>query len=243
MSPFRITWEGDQALSLRLPPAYTLENARRIAALTHVLEEAHLPFVRALSPACCALLVHLAPDQPGADRADEILLSLSEKAWNEESQASPACLTVPVVYGGAFGPDLPEVARHCGKTPEEVIRLHTARSLYVVMLGFVAGFPYLLGMDPTLSTPRRKEPRHRICAGSVGIAGEQTGVYPCPSPGGWQIIGRTPLRLFDPRRDPPALLRPGMELRFQSMTPEACRTWQEENRELCLEDFQEGVCS
>jgi KipI family sensor histidine kinase inhibitor len=121
---------------------------------------------------------------------------------------------IPVVYGGPGGPDLPLVARHCGLEVDEVVRLHAARVYTVFFVGFLPGFGYLGELDPRLATPRRAEPRLRVAAGSVGIGGEQTGIYPLASPGGWQLIGRAQATLFDPARSPPALLRPGMNVRF-----------------------------
>jgi KipI family sensor histidine kinase inhibitor len=118
---------------------------------------------------------------------------------------------VPVRYDGE---DLPEVARLTGLEPEEVVRRHTAPLYTVAFLGFSPGFPYLVGLDPALAVPRRDSPRTSIPAGSVGLAGDQTGIYPTASPGGWRLIGRTEVILFDPGRDPPALLGPGDRLRF-----------------------------
>jgi len=129
-------------------------------------------------------------------------------------------IEIPVCYGGEFGPDLEYVACHTGYSADEVVRLHSVQEYYVYMLGFTPGFTYLGGMDPTLETPRLKEPRISIPAGSVGIAGRQTGIYPIASPGGWQLIGRTPLVLFDPARDPVVLVNAGMRLRFASITEE-----------------------
>ncbi|HLO67907.1 MAG TPA: 5-oxoprolinase subunit PxpB, partial [Holophaga sp.] len=117
-------------------------------------------------------------------------------------------------YGGEDGPDLEAVARHCGLAPEEVARRHAGATYRVHFLGFAPGFPYLGGLDPALAAPRLDAPRTRVPAGSVGIAGAQTGIYPLESPGGWRLIGRTPLVLFDPRRPEPCLLRPGDLLRF-----------------------------
>lgn len=123
-------------------------------------------------------------------------------------------LEIPVRYGGADGPDLDAVARASGLDPAQVIALHCAVDYRVGLLGFAPGFPYLIGLDPALATPRRASPRTRVPAGSVGIGGAQTGVYPQAGPGGWQLIGRTELRLFDPARDPPSLLAPGDRVRF-----------------------------
>lgn len=121
---------------------------------------------------------------------------------------------IPVQYGGDHGPDLQAVAQAHGLTPEDVIRIHSQRDYLVYMMGFTPGFPYLGEMDPQLATPRLSTPRSRVPAGSVGIAGEQTGIYPVDSPGGWRIIGWTAQRLFDPDRQPPFLLAPGDVVRF-----------------------------
>jgi KipI family sensor histidine kinase inhibitor len=121
---------------------------------------------------------------------------------------------IPVCYGLEYGPDLDAVAAHCGLSPDEVIARHTAAEYRVYMLGFSPGFPYLGGLDPNIAAPRRETPRIKVPAGSVGIAGMQTGIYPLESTGGWQIIGRTPMRLFDPGLEEPCLLRPGDRLRF-----------------------------
>jgi inhibitor of KinA len=121
---------------------------------------------------------------------------------------------IPVVYGGNWGPDLNSVAAHARLTNDEVIRLHTEKEYLVHMIGFAPGFPYLAGLNEKIATPRREMPRAHIAPGSVGIAGKQTGIYPIATPGGWQIIGRTPARLFDVNRTEPALLRAGDRIRF-----------------------------
>jgi len=123
-------------------------------------------------------------------------------------------IDVPVCYGGDFGPDLDALATHAKLEAADVIARHTAATYTVAMLGFAPGFPYLFGLDPALHMPRRASPRTRVPAGSVAIGGAQTGVYPSELPGGWQLIGRTPLVLFDARRDPPSLLVPGDCVRF-----------------------------
>jgi inhibitor of KinA len=121
---------------------------------------------------------------------------------------------VPVCYGGDLGPDVEVVARHTGLTSAEVVACHSAPEYLVHMIGFAPGFPYLGGLDERLATPRRAEPRPLVPAGAVGIAGAQTGIYSLPTPGGWQLIGRTPLRLFDPTAANPSLLHAGQRLRF-----------------------------
>jgi inhibitor of KinA len=124
---------------------------------------------------------------------------------------------IPVCYGGDFGPDLDAVSSHTGLSTEEVVAIHGEPDYLVYMIGFAPGFPYLGGMSERLASPRRESPRAKIPPGSVGIAGSQTGVYPIETPGGWQLIGRTPLRLFRPERDEPSLLRTGDRVRFQAI--------------------------
>jgi inhibitor of KinA len=126
----------------------------------------------------------------------------------------PRTIEIPVVYGGDAGPDLAESAERAGMTPEAFVALHSGAVYTVVMIGFMPGFPYLTGLPPELAQPRRSPPRVRVPEGSVGIAGVQTGVYPLATPGGWQIIGRTPIKLFDPASAGASLLRPGDNVRF-----------------------------
>lgn len=132
-----------------------------------------------------------------------------------EGGAKRKVVVVPTLYGGEHGPDLGNVAEHTGLPEEEVVRRHAANDCYCYMLGFTPGFAYLGGMDQSLETPRLKNPRELIPAGSVGIAGKQTGIYSIASPGGWQLIGRTPMMMFDPGRDPAIFLDAGMWVRFR----------------------------
>lgn len=131
--------------------------------------------------------------------------------------AAPSELLIPVCYGGECGPDLAEVATLCGLDTAAVVALHTAADYRVAMLGFAPGFPYLLGLDPQLAVPRRSDPRQRVPAGSVAIGGKQTGIYPDELPGGWQLIGRTPLCLFDLAASNPSRLAAGDRVRFQAI--------------------------
>lgn len=146
----------------------------------------------------------------------------------EEITVESREVIIPVVYGGSFGPDLAIVAKLNDLTEEEVIRLHSEREYKVYMLGFAPGFPFLGGMDERLATPRKENPRLTIPAGSVGIAGHQTGIYPLETPGGWQIIGRTPLDLFLPDQTPPTLLQPGDTIRFEPIDESDYEKWKEE---------------
>ncbi|MFS0873332.1 5-oxoprolinase subunit PxpB [Paenibacillus xylanilyticus] len=136
-------------------------------------------------------------------------------------------VVIPVCYGGEFGPDLKHVADEHGLTPDEVIAIHASGEYLVHMIGFAPGFPYLGGLSKRIATPRRATPRLRVEAGTVGIGGEQTGVYPVATPGGWQCIGRTPLTLFRPEQDPPSLLQAGDRIRFEPITEQDYKEWKE----------------
>lgn len=135
---------------------------------------------------------------------------------------------IPVCYGGELGPDLPYVAKQNNMTEDEVIATHMKGNYVVYMIGFAPGFPYIGGMDKKIATPRRDDPRLIIPAGSVGIAGEQTGVYPIETPGGWQLIGRTPLKLFNPENETPSLLQAGDRISFTRISEEDYKIMKEE---------------
>lgn len=173
-------------------------------------------------PTYRSLLVHYDPWAVGygelATELRRVVVAVSsrdaERAARQAAQESATPIRIPIAYGGEEGPDLGDVARHAGLSEEEVIRRHTASEYRVAMLGFAPGFAYLLGMDPTIAMARLDTPRVRVPAGSVGIAENQTGIYPFAMPGGWRLIGRTALPLFDPQRDPPATLEPGARVRF-----------------------------
>ena len=184
----------------------SLELVHRLHAALRALDP---PGVVELVPAYRTLLVVADPERAGA--LDELAARLPALELPPADAVAGDPVEIPVRYDGQ---DLPEVAGLTGLDVEEVVRRHTAPEYTVAFLGFSPGFPYLVGLDPALEVPRRDTPRTSIPAGSVGLAGGQTGVYPSASPGGWQLIGRTEVTLFDPRRDPPALLAPGSRLRF-----------------------------
>lgn len=140
----------------------------------------------------------------------------------EELDYRPREREIPVHYGGEWGPDLEEAARHCGLTPAELVARHSGGDYRVYFLGFQPGFAYLGGLAPALAVPRRKDPRLNVPAGSVGIGGAQTGIYPAASPGGWQLIGRTDLTLFDHKRDEPSYLMPGDRVCFVPLGGSPC---------------------
>jgi KipI family sensor histidine kinase inhibitor len=183
-----------------------LETVHRVHAALRALDR---PGVVELVPGYRTLL--LVAEQGRAEVLDELAADLPELELPDADEVAGEPVEIPVRYDGE---DLPEVARLTGLDAEEVVRRHTAPEYTVAFLGFSPGFPYLVGLDPALEVPRRDTPRTSIPAGSVGLTGGQTGIYPTASPGGWQLIGRTEVTLFDPDRDPPALLGPGSRLRF-----------------------------
>jgi KipI family sensor histidine kinase inhibitor len=205
----------EDALLLRFGRVMDTRINARVHAAAARLRATALPGLMEIAPAYASLLLRFDPD--AHDHAQ--MLASVRDALCELSQAEIAGRTVeiPVCYGGAHGPDLEEVAEHAGLDTQQVIDRHTAREYTVAMLGFAPGFPYLLGLDRALHTPRRVTPRTRVPAGAVAIGGAQTGIYPRELPGGWMLIGRTPLVLFDPQRDPPCLLAPGDRVRFRAM--------------------------
>jgi KipI family sensor histidine kinase inhibitor len=158
----------------------------------------------------------------------ESLESQLNEIWNTLDDArlpAPRTVEIPVVYGDKYGPDLEWIADYHKMTPQEVIRLHTQPMYHVYMIGFMPGYPYMGEVPDKLVTPRRKTPRTHVPAGSVGIAQKQTGIYPVASPGGWQIIGRTPVRLFDPQGQPPCLLEMGDRVKFVVITKQELLRW------------------
>ena len=159
-----------------------------------------------------AFLENKYPHQMITHELREILLS-SEM----ETKSQVRTIEIPVSYGGEFGPDLGHVAKYNHITEEEVVEIHSNGDYLVYMLGFAPGFPYMGGMSKEISTPRKSSPRKSIPSGTIGIAGEQTGIYPISTPGGWQLIGRTPLKLFNPDSQSPTLLQAGDRIKFKSI--------------------------
>jgi inhibitor of KinA len=226
-----VTPLGDSALLVRLEndldkPSYeSLGNV--LDALRH-LQAAQIPGVADLTSAYTTIAVFFDPVRiveagaPVAGVIDwltaKIQVALQKGAKRKQKKAESHLVKIPVCYDDEFGFDLGDVAQHANVSVQEVIRVHTAHDYRVACVGFTPGFGFLSGLDPKLATPRRSTPRTDVPAGSVAIGGAQTGVYPIRSPGGWNIIGRTPLRMFDVRRNPPALFCAGDRVRFRSIT-------------------------
>ncbi|MFX1673582.1 5-oxoprolinase subunit PxpB [Paraburkholderia sp. A2WS-5] len=209
----RIYFLGDEALVCEASPPATLEVQRRIWAVAAQVRG--WDAVREVVPGMNNLTITF---DALSTRANALAAAL-ETAWHDAEGAPEAAfegreVEIPVSYGGAAGPDLGAVAQHTGLAPADVAARHAAGIYTVFFLGFQPGFAYLGGLDAALHTPRRRAPRLAVPTGSVGIGGEQTGIYPAQAPGGWQLIGRTALTLFDPARNPPTLLMPGDRVRF-----------------------------
>ena len=226
---WRIDAVGDRCILVGLGTTVDPETSARVHALVRRLRERSIEGVRDIVPAFTTVALHYRPEcfgpRPFA-RLKELLIECLAKPL-ELSAGEARVIEIPVCYGGDFGPDLDEVAAKCGVDSEEVIALHLGSSHRVYMLGFAPGFPFIGGLDPKLAMPRRATPRTRIPRGMVAIARDQTCIYPLETPGGWNLIGRTPLRLFDPAAEPPCLLRPGDAIRFVRITPASYQTMPE----------------
>ena len=207
---------GDQGLYVRFQQRIDPAVNRRARLLAQRLGEAEAASrgVREAIPSYAAVYVLFDPMRTSHDEVAELCAGLLEELDDRPEEALRV-YRLPVAYGGEFGPDLEDVARHCGLSPDEVVAIHSGTDYFIYFLGFTPGFPFLGGLSPRIAAPRLPTPRTRVPAGSVGIAGEQTGVYPVDSPGGWRLIGRTPVPLYDPHRRPPVLLAAGHYVRFE----------------------------
>jgi inhibitor of KinA len=218
--PPRVSRYGDAALLVEYGSAIDARVNARVLAAADALRRRRVPGMRDIVPAFASLAVHFDPLSAAVDDVEAAVTDVlaSEPGSVVEAVTRPP-LEIPVCYGGAFGPDLDAVAAWSGCSADEVVAIHSEPTYRVFMLGFLPGFAYLGTVDGRIAMPRHPAPRTQVAAGSVGIAGQQTGVYPLDSPGGWQIIGRTPLNLFDARRTPPARIRPGGFVRFVPISP------------------------
>ncbi|WP_345056389.1 5-oxoprolinase subunit PxpB [Hymenobacter glaciei] len=224
--PVRLFPLGDAAVVLEFGTSISPATHAAIAAFGARLAAQPFAGLREMVPAFTTLTVYYDPwlasenghyPEPYERVAAQLRELLAAPAPAAAAQEA-ATVDIPVCYGGAFGPDLAFVAQHAGLSAAEVVRLHTAPEYLVHMIGFAPGFPYLGGLDARLATPRRSQPRPLVPAGAVGIAGPQTGIYSLPTPGGWQLIGRTPLALFNPEWATPSRLRAGQRLRFVAVS-------------------------
>jgi KipI family sensor histidine kinase inhibitor len=207
---------GDRSLLVELGDTISPDVNRRVQRLMLQLQQAPPPGVREIAPGYRSLLVVY---DPLSIELDELKGRIAEAAAQQgfAGLLQAKQLTVPVFYGGDHGPDLEEAAGRLGIPTDEVVRLHTETIYRVYMIGFTPGYPYMGELPEALAVPRRRTPRTRVPKGSVGIAQRQTGIYPVESPGGWHIIGWTPIELFDPLRQPPSLLEMGDRVKFEAV--------------------------
>lgn len=227
----RITPLGDTALIIEIGEKIDEATHHRVQAATRLLDAAKLPGVWEAVPAYTTVTLFYDPMKTAAAADGDPVLWLSAKATDalaklprSVSGKGGRVVEIPVCYGGEFGPDLEEVAQRTGLAPDEVVRRHAAVDFLVYVIGFAPGFPYMGGLPEELAMPRRATPRTKVPPGSVGIINDQTCIYPLATPGGWNLIGRTPTKMFRPRQDPPAFLQAGDRVRFRGITPEEFRT-------------------
>lgn len=203
---------SDRSLLVSFGDGISREIHHHVFHLTRALEGVR--GILNLHPAYASVLVEFDPRFRDHGQVEALIREAGTAEAAADHGGEARLVEIPVRYGGEYGPDLPDVARHTGLAPERVIELHAATEYLVYFLGFAPGFAYLGGLPPQLATPRLSAPRKVVPAGSVAIGGNQTGVYPMPSPGGWRIIGHTDAKLFDPSASEPVLLRMGDRLRF-----------------------------
>lgn len=220
---------GDNAVTVELGNSININTHKKVRQLSAFLDKNPPEWMIEYIPAFATVTLYYNPvyvwnhskpsnTLPYEQVCQELQTLLTRVQTTDPSE--PRTIEIPVHYGGQYGPDLSFVSKHNNITEEQVIEYHSNKDYLVYMIGFAPGFPYIGGMDERIAAPRKKEPRTTIPAGSVGIAGKQTGVYPIETPGGWQLIGRTPLTLFNPDGQSPSLLQAGDHIRFKSISEE-----------------------
>jgi len=227
----RFLLAGDRGLLVELGAAIDPEINRKVRQTFLSLEKMPIHGVTEAIPTYRSILFFYDPLRINAERLKKEILD-REKKLDKLEIPPPDTIEIQVAYGDDFGPDLEFVAHHNKLSPEEVIQIHTSGTYLIYMLGFTPGFPFLGGLSERIFTPRLENPRLVVPAGSVGIAKNQTGIYPIDSPGGWQLIGKTPIKLYDPTGSPPILLKAGNYLRFKRISREEfheiARTYKDE---------------
>lgn len=217
---------GDRSLLVELGDEISPSVNGCVRDLFLELEQRGIPGIQELVPSYRSLLVIYNPLAISSSRLrQEIRVAFSELKYIPAPRFEP--VKVPVVYGGEYGPDLEWVAAYHGISPDDVIACHSGRTYQVYMIGFTPGYPYMGDLHEAIVTPRRETPRTSVPRGSVAIAQNQTGIYPVESPGGWHVIGRTPLKLFDPNKKPPALLAMGALVEFYAISKKEMARWEQ----------------
>lgn len=213
MQNINILTAGDSSILIEFGKEISPEINRKIKATVQLMKEQHIEGVVDVIPAFCSLLINYDPRVISYDEIRKRMQNLV-KVDAKSGEEKKKIYEIPVCYGGEYGPDIENIAANAGLSVEEVIKIHSSRDYLIYMLGFLPGFCYLGGLDERIHTPRLANPRIKINAGSVGIGGSQTGIYPLDSPGGWQLMGMTPVKTYDPDRDVPILVEAGDYIRF-----------------------------
>jgi KipI family sensor histidine kinase inhibitor len=218
---------GDHALVIEFGNVISLDVNNKVISLNDAILKVKIRGVEELVPTYRSLLIRYSPLETTYEQLVFNVKSIEETLKVSKTEVKIGKITIPVVYGEEYGPDLTYVAQFHGLNEEQVIELHSEKTYRVYMIGFVAGFPYLGEVSDEIATPRLETPRLKVPAGSVGIAEKQTGIYPCEAPGGWRIVGRTPLRLFNQLQQPPTLLKPGDNVKFKPISEKEFKTIEE----------------
>ena len=213
----RFLLAGDRGLVVELGAAIDPEINRKVREISVSLEETPIVGVTEVIPTYRSVLICYDPVQINPERLSKEILD-RERSLDKLEIPPPETTEIPVAYGDEFGPDMEFVAQHNRLSPEEVIQIHSSGTYLIYMIGFTPGFPFLGGLSEKLFTPRLENPRQSVPAGSVAIANNQTGIYSLDSPGGWRLIGRTPIKVYDPTRSPPIILKAGNYLRFKRIS-------------------------
>nr|WP_077325392.1 5-oxoprolinase subunit PxpB [Virgibacillus siamensis] len=235
---FTVSPLGDEAVVMEFGEEVSSEKQKLIMAVSSYLDNHPIPGMIAYIPAYTTITIfynamEVLANLTGANAYDSMLGEIEKMVSRlpENPETESKIVEIPVCYGGEFGPDLEVVARRNNLREAEVIDIHANGDYMVHMIGFAPGFPFVGGMSEKIATPRKDSPRLQIPAGSVGIASGQTGVYPIETPGGWQLIGRTPVKLFRPDEDIPILLKAGDSIRFYPISEETYNNWGEDSNE------------
>lgn len=226
----RFLLAGDRGLLVEFGVAIDPEINRKVRQIFLSIEKTPIEGVIEVIPTYRSILIFYDPFTTDPKIVEKEILGREGKL-DEREIPPPETIEIPVAYGEEFGPDLEFVAQHNNLTPEEVIEIHSSGTYLIYMLGFTPGFPFLGGLSEKLFTPRLENPRQLVPAGSVGIAKNQTGIYPIDSPGGWQIIGKTPVKLYEPKRSPPILLKAGNYIRFRGISKKEFQEIAERDRD------------
>ncbi|MGL5544197.1 MAG: 5-oxoprolinase subunit PxpB [Cetobacterium sp.] len=209
---------GDSAMIIELGNKISPKINSQLKYITDFLDEIKSEIIRDLLPTYRSIIINYNPLKISFDNLKNMIeKNVNLKNIDNENKIKEI-IEIPVLYGGEWGPDIQNISLHNDLTVDEVIKIHESEEYLIYMLGFTPGFPYLGGMAKSIATPRLQTPRIKIPAGSVGIAGEQTGIYPINSPGGWQLLGRSPLELFNPTKEKPFLLKSGEYIKFKSIS-------------------------